>query len=248
MTKICIMGCGRSGTTLLLTLMTNFKDLYAHIDAASVPGEDRFRVFDQLQNKARTTVVKRVSDAYALIDEFPTDLKVLYLVRHPLDVCTSVLKYRGEVYKNYIPPDRWLAEAEALKSFLCTEGAEVMVVRYEDLVGTPNEVQQRIAHRFQLSPLAPFSRGSVLYTASADIDATLNGARPPEPGSIGRWRDDQHIDHSREVWQLIQEEGCWFCELFDYDLVEISRRLDIGFPESHSAAPVVREGAEILRL
>ena len=235
MNKIYIMGCGRSGTTFLLTLMTSFQDTYVHIDAAPVPGEDHFRAFDSIKTEASTVVVKRVSDAYKFIYEMPDQLKLLYLVRHPLDVVTSTLNYRGKTYKNYIPPERWLAETKALRSLIESQRQGVFLLRYEDLVLQPDTAQRKIGDYFGLKIDTLFSRCHERFIASEDIDATLNGLRPPDASSIGRWKSQQHMPQLTAVLQEIESELEWFCAQFGYDQAEINQILRA--PQSTSTTP-----------
>ena len=222
MAKIYIMGCGRSGTTYLLTLMNCFADTYVLIDDAAVPGEDHFGKFASIAGTERNQVIKRASNAYDFVAAIPVDIELLYLVRHPLDVLTSTLTYRGKVYSNYIDADRWLLEAEALKWTVESNRSRNLIVKYEHLISAPDFMQQEIADFFGLDRKMPFSEHHRAFNASKDISETLNGVRPPDPSSIGRWKSPQARERVAAAWQSIQPLGKWFCQQFDYDTSEIN--------------------------
>ena len=224
--QIYIMGCGRSGTTLMLALMSCFEDTFTLVDDAKVPGEDDYQAFERIAGQSeRHHVIKRSSGAYKVATEIPREIGLVYMVRHPLDVMTSTLNYRQQQYENYIPPDRWLAEAEALRAVIESGRSNCLVVSYEQLVTSPDATQEIMATSFGLEPGRPFSKFQDAFVASKDIDETLNGFRPVDAKSVGRWRDPVHREHLRQVWEAVQPTGKWFCDRFGYALEEIDSHL-----------------------
>ncbi len=211
MQNIYIMGCGRSGTTLMLALMTRYTDTFCLIGET---GEHHWSHFDAIDAPQNIRVIKRASNAYEFVSEIPESIGIIYMIRHPLDVLVSTLRYRGEVKNYYIPPDRWIAETRALQQVLTRQNMQL--VQYEQLVTKPDEVQASLADKFDLSSDGLFSRFHESFEANDGIDSTMNGIRPPDPNSIGRWEMPKHRKHIKRVWSLIQPEGEWFCREFGY--------------------------------
>jgi hypothetical protein len=210
----------------MLALMSSFADTYTLVDEAKVPGEDDIEAFDRLGDKTeKNIVVKRSSDAYTFADSIPESIDIIYMVRHPLDVMTSTLQYRAKKYQNYIPPERWLLEAKALRSVLYTRQSALQCVRYEDLVSQPDATQQSLSWQLGLHPARKFSDFHAYFSASKDIHETMNDIRPVDTSSVGRWREPARRDHVCAVWDQIQPLGRWFCEQFGYDTEEIDKFL-----------------------
>lgn len=205
----------------MLLLMSCFENTYVHVDDAPLPGEDHFTAFGQIRTTCDNVVIKRASHAYSFVNDIPTEIELLYMVRHPLDVCTSTLSYRGQVYENYIPVDRWLNECEALKWALDARKHRMITARYEDLVLEPDEAQGRLAQFFDLLIKQPFSTMHLTKSVSEDINSTINGLRPPDAASIGRWREPRRSGHVKSVWKSLGQRGQWFCAGFGYDVAEI---------------------------
>jgi hypothetical protein len=92
------------------------------------------------------------------------------------------------------------------------------VVRYEDLVTTPDLVQAKIAERFDLKMSRLFSQFDRNFAVGGVIAGAMNGVRSPSPASIGRWRSDaRHLEHCRSVWPEIRGDTAWVCETFGYE-------------------------------
>lgn len=169
----------------------------------------------------RCHIIKQSSNSYEFINEIPKSISIIYLVRHLLDVMSSTLSYRERVYRNYISPERWVLEAEALRSFLAAGRRNVIVVRYEQLVTAPDVVQADVGSRFGLRAATSFSDFGESFRASRDIEETLNGVRPPDPRSVGRWKEPDRRAHVAAMWGAIGEAGPWFCNALGYSISEI---------------------------
>ncbi|MBN1554425.1 MAG: sulfotransferase [Phycisphaerae bacterium] len=225
--RIYILGCGRSGTTLLLAMMTCFRDTYVLLEEAARTGEDHYSRFDTLHRPERTHVIKRASNASDFAHEIPHPIGLLYLVRHPLDVLTSTLRFQGKVYPYYITPSRWLAEVRALRGLLEASRPNMMTLSYENLVSRPDQVQEQIARTFGLEYDRPFSRFQENFSTEEGIATTMNGIRPPDTASLHRWREVRHREYLRSLWPDIAKEANWFCDRFGYSIREIQEALVI---------------------
>ncbi|WP_116368410.1 sulfotransferase domain-containing protein [Parahaliea mediterranea] len=192
MKHLHIVGCPRSGTTLLMELLcTCFaSDGYcAHERSIFAP--------------------PTVADAGLYFSKQPNDIKqlrhiffrdeqlyVIYLGRDPRAVITS--KHRenpGQYFCNYrvwAECDRAARRYDGHPRFLR--------LRYEDLVGNPDEVQAHIAHHFGfLQQRHRFSEYHLHAAPSADASRAMNGLRAVNPDSLQKWR--QHLPRIKEQYQ-----------------------------------------------
>lgn len=145
--RIFIAGCARSGTTLMREAMRCFGDTYVKNREAPP------RVFSELQTEKRNTVVKRTSRCWEHLHELSGDIRLLYMIRHPYDVLTSLHSDTRKNTPYYVSLDRWKAEFGALVRLRKEQPArEIQYVRYEELVTKPNTVQQRIQQVNGLTP------------------------------------------------------------------------------------------------
>jgi len=151
--KIFIAGCARSGTTLTQRIMKSFEDTFVW------PPEARHTQFYLLDRPENNLVIKRDSRAFAHLAKLPADIGLVYCVRHPLDVLTSVHPQTMKERRFHTTVDRWVLEYDALLSLRKAQPVrDILYVRYEDTIADPDAMQQRIADRFGLRPRVPVTR------------------------------------------------------------------------------------------
>jgi hypothetical protein len=220
--RIYIMGCGRSGTTMLMSMMRCFDDTFVLIDPAR-GGEDSIGRFATIDAPERAHVIKRDAIAHQFAQLIPDCIDILHIIRHPLDVLVSTLKLE-KTWERYIKPDRWRPEISSLRELI--DRRSMLVFRYEDLVGDPDAVQSSIEHRFGLRPVVPFSRFHETFEPAKIIAQTMNGIRAPSTASVGRWSTSDNINYCRSLWPEIKSDVQWVCERFDYDFAGITNILE----------------------
>ena len=144
--KIFVAGCGRSGTTLLQRLMTCFADTYVH------ESESPHQTLDCLDVPEANKVVKRTHRCWECLHDLPLDRIIIYSVRHPFDVLTSVHPQTVRQRLFHITPERWTNEYEALNRLREEQPSrKICYVKYENLVTSPDGVQQQIAEHCGLA-------------------------------------------------------------------------------------------------
>jgi hypothetical protein len=193
-----IAGCARSGTTLLLELMSSFKDTHA------VTGEEtHFSDFSKVEATAANLVLKRQRDTHLTLPDLSPEINLIYAVRHPFDTLTSHhpdFPHR----KYYVSERRWKDEYAALKRLRAKQPTRVIhYVRYCDLVTSPDAVQRNLANSLHLEINCPFSESGVLFSTS----------------SIGKYQQDRRLE--RYLWLLpndLRQEMKQFCDEFGYEL------------------------------
>src|SRR5882724_6912812 len=137
--KIFIAGCARSGTTLLRGLMKCFSDIYVH------PEEAPISMFDQLEGKAEHIVMKRIYSSHAELYAIPRDIALIYCIRNPYDCLTSTHEGTRHLRMFHVENERCIAEYSGLIALRHAQPLKrIFFVRYEDLVVSPDFVQQNL--------------------------------------------------------------------------------------------------------
>jgi hypothetical protein len=211
---IYIMGCARSGTWLLTGIMSTFEDV--SVLNKEVPVE----YFGLHQSYRRALVLKRDAQAHETIETIPPQIMIIFIVRHPFDVLTSVHPHarrnRGRLY--YVTPGRWLGETMALKWLMESGRPQTKIVRYEDLVGEPNKIQSEIAAFAELQLGTPATEFHTTFKPSSKIVETMHGLRSPELTSVERWRTDPNAGAYLRTLELrLGESLSWVGRTFGYD-------------------------------
>jgi tetratricopeptide (TPR) repeat protein len=179
--RIYVAGCARSGTWLATALMSCFADVQV------VAEESMFGRFLRIEPRASCIVLKRSSDAYTALEHAPGEIEIVYVVRHPFDVLTSVHTGR----ERYATPERWKSEMAAFKSLLTTRGSGFHVLAYEDMVLEPTVTQKLMSEALNLNIRHPFARFDEIVSFDGNAIAAMHGLRAPDCSSVGRWRRDK---------------------------------------------------------
>lgn len=209
--RIFVMGCGRSGTWLLTGVMSTFQDVFVH--AAEVPVE----LFGVLSTSCSTLVLKRNYISFATIEQIPTAINLLHIIRHPYDVLTSYHPKTRDRY--HITPERWSGEMEALRKVRDTRRPHTTVVRYEDLVRDPQSVQAELADSFNLKVSVPADAFTSTFSPSPKALASMDAMRPIGTQSVARYKTDPaHIAYLRGVTPQLGPTLDWVAQEFGYDI------------------------------
>ncbi|HUF62353.1 MAG TPA: sulfotransferase [Verrucomicrobiales bacterium] len=181
--RLHIVGCPRSGTTLLLEMLGS---CFANAGRC----EHELDLFQNPQWSDGVFVSKQPSDIRSLRRVFLADpaLFVIYVVRDPRAVVASVHASR---------PDRYFVDYAEWK--YCQDAAErlrgharFLELRFEDLVRDPDTVQARIEDCFPwLERLHAFSEYHRHAAASEASRVAMHGMRPVDSGRVESWR--QHL-------------------------------------------------------
>jgi hypothetical protein len=181
---IHIVGCSpRSGTTLMQEMMVACFSIDHHC------AHER-SLFLEEPGKAGITCTKQPREViYAEIAlRINPDLHVIYITRDPRDVVVS--RHAKQPDKYFVSASFYL-RAERCAGRLLNH-PRFIVVRYEDLVCAPDTVQARIAERLPFLTIKHrFSEFHLHAAVSRNSARALNGVRPPDPGSIGKWRENR---------------------------------------------------------
>ncbi|MEM7080139.1 MAG: sulfotransferase domain-containing protein [Pseudomonadota bacterium] len=228
-----VVGCPRSGTTLLTELLR-----YAFDFAGATPHETS--LFDPIPAHLSPYLTKKPADTVRIGRAFlgDEDLHVIAVLRDPRAVVSSRHKARPGQY--YVGFARWLLYAQTIEAF--TTHPRYLVVRYEHLLQEPDGVQRQIAtflpHLQQIRQFSRYPEGvGELHEHSQNA---LNGVRSFDASRINSWQG--HLPRIKQEWQrnpdmpkvLIdhgyEEDDAWVEQLADVEALDGESYKDAGDP------------------
>ncbi len=182
MKRLHIVGCPRSGTTLLMELMCTCFDSGGYC-------AHELSIFAPLEpGAAGPYFTKQPNDIKQLGHIFHRDpqLHVIYMGRDPRAVITS--KHREN-------PDQYFCNYRVWSE--CDRAAQrynghprFLALRYEDLVADPDAVQQQIATAYPfLQQRHRFSEYHLHANPSEASQRAMHGLRAVNPDSLQKWKE-----------------------------------------------------------
>ena len=223
--RIFVMGCGRSGTWLLYTLLSLAKDTYSLFEEVDVGR------FARIRSPKPVHLLKRDQKSYLTAHRIPSSISIVWVVRHPFDVVTS--RHPEKAWKRpfHIEAKRWNGEMDALRAFLEAERPNGIVVRYEDLVGDPDTTTSRLMDALDLEFAHSFGEFAELAQVPPNVRTIMHGLRAVSTDRVERWRSDSElVQRVQDIFPQISGRLEWVGQRFDYD---------VSLPKT----PVILEGA-----
>lgn len=185
MNRVHIIGPPRSGTTLMLELMSNCFNFGAVCSQEVSVLEPLRGVPEGASLCTKNPQDHRLVPALIDLDE---QQWFISLVRDPRDIVCSRHGLRPEVYWANLRQWRaWLDNTRPYRGH-----PRLVEVRYETLVTRPDAVQRTLMERLPfLAPTYPFSRYHEIAQPSEQSVVAMREVRPISATSLGRWR--QHL-------------------------------------------------------
>jgi hypothetical protein len=203
---IIIGGCGRSGTTLLLSI------LGAHPNILAIPEEtkafcptaynrvknplaefdiDKFvgQYISQLQlhpthNRWCEKTPKNIMYVERILEHFGPKVKFIHIVRDPRDVVLS--KHPNSVKnKSWIEPTRWVKDVS--NGIKYKDNKNVLTINYEDLVLDFEDTMKKVCSFLEIE-YSQILEKWYLYTNVKSNPAWFEDAQPIYTDSVGRWK------------------------------------------------------------
>jgi Sulfotransferase family len=203
MIAIIIGGCARSGTSLLLSLLSCHPRLYCYpvesqafcARSYGAPLAEESRARSELEHEI--SKVERHADIQAwcektpknvmhfseLLVRFGNDARLIHIVRDGRDVVTSLHPRAPD--SCWVSPERWKNDVEAGLRHAMHD--QVLTLRYEDLIRDSERVMRRVCSFVELD-YGPWFRS---YPVTANIlaaDAWFHPAVALHDHSIDRWK------------------------------------------------------------
>lgn len=189
MNHIHIVGAGpRTGTTLLAEAIK----FCCNIDFAS---EHEDRLFARPNRIVNNFLTKHPGDLLIVEPSLNWDpnLHVICLIRDPRDAVSS---RHGKNSAQYWGTLRYWNLLEPIIGKL-TKHARFILVKYEDFVTSPDEIQKRLVEKIpSLKATHPFSNYHNVAVPSEESKKALKSLRPISPQGIGSWKS--HLPRIRQ--------------------------------------------------
>lgn len=235
--RIHIIGCGRSGTTMLHLAMACFRNVTL---SNSESGIQHPHLRERLGLALRSSTLRgrkhyiTKRDPGWITPRHVDDLikwtrleniGILHVVRDPRDVMLS--QHARVPGAPYMSQERWYESTLAADRILriLSDHSRKLTVRYEDIILQPLVSQQRIAAAFGLEPspdALPIDRVKdnfeILGLRYDDRELTnLNGLRNMDSRTVGQWRRSAEKPSFETMSSEIRAWLEKFCDEYGYD-------------------------------
>lgn len=184
MYRVHIIGPPRSGTTLMLELMSNGFDF-----TARNAYETSLLNMPEGLDEVDSYITKRPRDHQLVASVIERDERQWFIsmIRDPRDIVSSRHRLHPEVYwANLRQWREWLENTRPFR-----QHPRLIEVRYEELVNDPDTVQKHVANRLPcVRQTHAFSRFHQHSTPSGESLTAMGGVRPVSDSSVGNWRDN----------------------------------------------------------
>lgn len=199
---VLVGGAPRSGTTWLLAI------LEAHPHIWAVPKETnafrtwaggmplkRYRVYKELLKasvpKSAHRWCEKTPCHVRFLPEirayFQGEFRFIHIIRDGRDVITSKLPGHGDGY--FVSPQQWIKDVSA--GLTHAEEAEVLSIKYEDLVEDHEASLRRICTFLDEPPLPEFLNW-FQHATKRDDKAWETGLKAKYSHAVGRWKKPEH--------------------------------------------------------
>lgn len=195
MHTMIIISCPRSGSTLLQNLITTcYVDMVTPVTFEQAPAPVAWSQIREEKPDAKWAVFKVPEMGL----DRPSFLRrgceagwhVVGLIRDLRAVLTSTSTDGGPYYGrfdplNRQPVERWVANATFMVGLQEEMGARFHLVKFEDLILTPDTVQEDLSKVWpDLEILYPFSVGHAVMEPDEKSANVMNGVRPMDVGRV----------------------------------------------------------------
>jgi hypothetical protein len=195
--NVVIVGAWRSGTTLMFFLFQNgFRNVVTN-------NRESYALETLLPARYKWRVSKKPNDAhsidriYAAIDPY-----FIWMLRDPRD---CIVSWKSPINDYHLNFEEWKRNNDCIEK---GKSSKIIKVVYEDLVTRPEEVQNYMMDCIPgLEKRNTFSVCHKYFDPSSEIIWQLNGIRPPDETSIGKWREDR---------RRIEEQLTRYPEMHEY--------------------------------
>ena len=194
--RLHVVGCQRSGTTLMMELLWSCFDLGDRCTHEQ-------SLFESIPAGDSVYLTKKPPDTSRIGPVFVQDerLFVVAMLRDPRAVITSRHDEWPDRYFSSF--HRWQRHARAIAEYRAHP--RYVVVRYEDLVRDPQAVQNQIKQRFEFleekAKICDYPHAQ--ETIGARPSVSLGGVRPLDTNRIDGWRE--HLPRIKGQLQLFPE-------------------------------------------
>lgn len=198
--KIIIGGCGRSGTTLMLSILGAHSEIFAieeETHAFYPPPFKLKRLKRFLGNGGKEKhwcekTPKNILAYGKILAMLGKDARIVNMIRDPRDVVTSLHPNGGSKY--WVPKDRWVED----NSFI-PEDDRIMTVKFEDLICDPEDTLRKVCDHIEIEFEESLLHHERFTNVKSNIawknQATALGVMNSQSGKgSGRWDVEEVYD------------------------------------------------------
>ena len=215
---ILIGGCGRSGTTLLLSILGAHPHIFALEKEATTfanwsaiqteAGTPEYQP-ERLDRFYRQLLFSRISDSVTrwcektprnvlhfdkILAYFDQQVKLIHIIRDGRDVMLS--KHPTEPDKYWVSPERWVRDVQAGLEF--DEHPQVLTIKYENLVLSYQQTVRKICEFLGEEYTVELQEWSQ-NTNVQDSKAWSAGVKRLHTQSVGKWKRSENKARVEEI-------------------------------------------------
>jgi hypothetical protein len=195
-THLVVCGFPRGGTTLMSLMLQvaytgakAFRKERAAIRAAYLTDRNH-----ALMISKRPDDIFYLEPLRAIYARRRPNVRFLLMMRDPRAVLTSVHSSKKGQY--YVSPKRWSGIYERIRENAGKE--DCLLVRYEDLVTSIDDVQRVVTRFIGEEPEVPFNE-YLDHVPPGFRSTALNGLRALDANAMNKWRDPKHAPRIRSL-------------------------------------------------
>ena len=211
---VFIVGCGHSGTSIMISLLDNHEDVYTVIGETSLFFKKRLEIYAKMHNwlklaklKNKSVVVEKTPSHIRKLDRifnlFPM-ARVIIMLRDGRDVTCSIRSRTGDFDA---AATKWVSENELAYAYW--NHSQVEVVKLEDLTSKPEATIARVCQFLNI----PFSdkilakqgeEEKLYYTNKLTKEEDFKDAAiPSEEAHVNRrnWQINQGLFANTSRWE-----------------------------------------------
>jgi len=208
-THVVICGFPRAGSTLLQLMaqccvddMLVFSGEVEGLWAAECANRQHSYMLTKLPAD-----IEHISALRNWYDQHPGNAHFVFTLRDPRDVLTSIHKAYPDERGYYVTPERWHRVYGLMQRY--KHDNDVTLVRYEDLITQPAEVQRILTDAIGWRVIHPFTNFNEIAAQTVARDSmtegALGGLRPLDASALGRWQEPRHAKRLRTVLKTLPD-------------------------------------------
>lgn len=213
---VYIGGCGRSGTTLLLSILSAHPDIFAcprelNLFEGAEETDQGLKV-PKLYRLYRTFLSERIKPtANRYCEKSPSNIrhfglinrlhygnfKMIHIIRDGRDVILSRHPRDPEAY--WVSPERWVSDVSTGLKYL--HHPKVHTIRYEDLVSDFNSTIKGICDFLEIK-LSDQILDWHSHTTVQKNKALYSPIQQINKDSVGKWKAPEHVQRVRKLIEI----------------------------------------------
>ena len=215
---IFIGGCGRSGTTLLLSILSSHPTIFAcrkELSLFKYGKEHNGRFEPERLDRLYTTILKarigngvtrwceKTPDNIRYIDRIDSYLQGEYrfiqMIRDGRDVILS--RHPSNKRRYHVDPERWVNDVQAGVEHM--DQSNLLTIRYESLVGDYYNTMETVCDHLGIDMSEELSNW-YKYSTVRNNPAYFSGLEKMHNNSIGQWKKPEN---KKRVDELLNHPG-----------------------------------------